>query len=165
PALAVSNTRSWRHDRRKPSVRELAPGAIQATHPELGEYRLHYEGDPELLFTENESNAVHLWGKPNASPFVKDAFHAYIISGHREAINPAKVGTKAVAHYVIDVPGGGSRTVRLRLAAAPVDDAFGGFEGIFTRRIANADEFYQRIAPNSLHEDQRRVYLLSVLAM
>jgi hypothetical protein len=71
-----------------------------------------------LLFTENESNAQRLWGQPNASPFVKDAFHQYIISGHGGAVNPAKTGTKAAAHYVLEVPGGGSKTVRLRLAAA-----------------------------------------------
>ena len=112
----------------KPSLREVGPGAIQATHPELGDYWLYCDGAPELLFTENESNASRLWGQPNASPYVKDAFHEYIISGRGEAVNPAKIGTKAAAHYVLDVPGGGSTTVRLRLAAARVDDAFGGFE-------------------------------------
>jgi hypothetical protein len=54
-----------------------------------------------------------------------------VISGQGEAVNPAKTGTKAAAHYVLDVPAGGSQTVRLRLAAAPADDAFKGFEGIF----------------------------------
>ena len=103
------------------------------------------DGAPELLFTENESNAQRLWGQPNASPYVKDAFHAYIISGRGEAVNPAKTGTKAAAHYVLDVPGGGSKTVRLRLAAAKMKDAFGGFEKIFNSRIADADEFYDRI--------------------
>ena len=44
----------------------------------------------------------------------------------RDAVNPARVGTKAAAHYVLDVPGGGSQTVRLRLAAARIHDAFGG---------------------------------------
>ena len=67
----------------KPSLREVGPGAIQASHPELGEYWLYCEGAPELLFTENESNAQRLWGQPNASPYVKDAFHAYVISGQQ----------------------------------------------------------------------------------
>ena len=118
PTLWFRNTWSWGDDERKPSLREAGPGAIQATHHELGEYWLHCDGDPELLFTENESNAQRLWGQPNASPYVKDAFHAYVVSGAGEAVNPARVGTKAAAHYVLDVPGGGSQTVRLRLAAA-----------------------------------------------
>ena len=118
-----------------------------------------------MLFTENESNAQRLWGQPNASPYVKDAFHEYIISGQREAVNPAKTGTKAAAHYMLDVPGGGSKTVRLRLAAAQTKDAFGGFDRIFTSRIADADEFYQRITPNSLNEDQRRVHRQALAGM
>ena len=81
PTLWFRNTWSWGDDDRKPSLREAGPGAIQATHHELGEYWLHCDGAPELLFTENESNAQRLWGQPNASPYVKDAFHQYIISG------------------------------------------------------------------------------------
>jgi len=80
-------------------------------------------------------------------------------------VNPAKTGTKAAAHYVLDVPGGGSKTVRLRLAAAQTKDAFGAFDRIFTSRIADADEFYQRITPNSLNEDQRRVHRQALAGM
>jgi len=79
-----------------------------------------------------------LWGQPNATPYVKDAFHAYLVSGHGEAVNSAKVGTKAAAHYVLDVPSGGSTTVRLRLAAARIDDAFGGFERIVDTRVSRS---------------------------
>ena len=80
-------------------------------------------------------------------------------------MNPAKVGTKAAAHYVLDVPGGGSQTVRLRLAAAPADDAFSGFEEVFESRIGDADEFYQRITPPSLSEDERRVHRQALAGM
>ena len=158
PTLWFRNTWSWGGDDRKPSLHEVGPGTIQATHFELGDYWLHCDGAPESLFTENESNAQHLWGQPNASPYVKDAFHAYVIAGQGEAINPAKTGTKAAAHCVLDVPSGGSRTVRLRLAAARTEDPFSGFEQNFDRRIADADEFYARIAPDTLTEDQRRVH-------
>ena len=87
------------------------------------------------------------------------------IAGQRDAVNPAKIGTKAAAHYVLDVPAGGSKTVRLRLAAARIEDAFGGFEKIFKSRIADADEFYARIAPQSLTEDQRRVHRQALAGM
>src|SRR2546426_2034529 len=137
PTLWFRNTWSWGEDDQKPSLREARPGVIQATHQELGEYWLLCDGASELLFTENESNASRLWGQPSATPYVKDAFHEYIISGRGEAINPAKVGTKAAAHYVLDVPAGGSKTVRLRLAAVRNDDAFGGVDKIFKR--LNAD--------------------------
>ena len=165
PTLWFRNTWSWGEEQPKPSLREVGPGVMQATHPELGDYWLHCEGAPELLFTENESNASRLWGQPNATPYVKDAFHAYLIAGHGEAVNPARVGTKAAAHYILDVPGGGSTTVRLRLAAARIDDAFGGFEGIVDSRIADADEFYERIAPHTLHEDERRLHRQALAGM
>ena len=158
PTLWFRNTWSWSQDQPKPLLREAGHGAIQATHRELGEYWLFCDGTPELLFTENESNAQRLWGQPNASPYVKDAFHAYIISNRREAVNPAKLGTKTAAHYLLEVPARGSKTVRLRLAAAQINDAFGGFEQIFKSRIADADEFYDRITPQSLDEDQRCVH-------
>src|SRR4030095_14704620 len=165
PTLWFRNTWSWGEDDRKPSLREAGQGAIQATHHELGEYWLHCEGASDLLFTENESNTQRLWNQPNASVYVKDAFHQYIISGRSEAVNPAKVGTKAAAHYLLDVPVGASKTVRLRLAAAKLKDAFGGFDRIFKSRISDADEFYQRIAPSSLNEDQRRVHRQALAGM
>jgi hypothetical protein len=165
PTLWFRNTWSWGENDRKPSLREAGPGAIQAAHHELGEYWLYCDGTQELLFTENENNAQRLWGQPNASPYVKDGFHTYIISGQREAVNSAKTGTKAAAHYVLDVPGGGSKTVRLRLTAAKAKDPFGGFEKTFNSRIADADEFYERISPNSLNEDQRRVHRQALAGM
>ncbi len=57
-----------RRTSRKPSLREAGPGVIEASHHELGEYVLHVRRAPELLFTENETNAQRLWGQPNGSP-------------------------------------------------------------------------------------------------
>ena len=165
PTVWFRNTWSWGEPEPKPSLRQAAPGVIEISHHELGEYRLYCDGAHELLFTENESNASRLWGQPNASPYVKDAFHAYVISGHRDAVNPAHVGTKAAAHYILEVPGGGSSTVRLRLRRDATDDAFGGFGAGLARRIAEADEFYERITPESLGEDERRVHRQALAGM
>ncbi len=165
PTLWFRNTWSWGEDSTKPSLRQIAPGVIEASHQELGEYWLSCDGAPELLFTENESNASRLWGQPNPSRYVKDAFNNYVISGRAEAVNPAQVGTKAAAHYQLEVPSGGSQTVRLRLRSTPADDAFSGFDGICESRLAEADEFYQHITPQSLTEDQRRVHRQALAGM
>lgn len=165
PTLWFRNTWSWGGGDPKPSLREEGTGTIHASHHLLGDYWLHCDGTPELLFTENESNARRLWGRPTVSPYVKDAFHAYLISGRSEAVNPARTGTKAAAHYALDVPGGGSQTIRLRLAAIREDDAFRGFEKVFKNRIGDADEFFQRITPQSLSEDQRRVHRQAIAGM
>jgi hypothetical protein len=165
PALWFRNTWSWGEDDRKPLLREAAPGVIQAAHWDLGQYWLYCDGNPEMLFTENETNAQRLWGQPNASAYVKDAFHAYVVSRDREAVNPSRVGTKAAAHYELEVPGGGSETVRLRLTNAIASHPFKSFEAGFEKRIADADEFYCRITPQSLNEDQRRVHRQALAGM
>ncbi len=165
PTLWFRNTWSWGVDDRKPSLRAAGPGTIRASHVELGEYWLSFDGAPELLFTENESNAGRLWGQPSASQYVKDAFHTYVVSGQADAVNPAAEGTKAAAHYAIDVPAGGSHTVCLRLTAAQPHDAFKDFDRVFESRIQDADEFYARITPQSLSEDQRRVHRQALAGM
>ena len=63
-----------------PLLHEEAAEVIRAAHDDLGEYWLYCDGSPELLFTENETNAQRLWGEPNPSAYVKDAFHTYVIS-------------------------------------------------------------------------------------
>ncbi|AXF18131.1 MGH1-like glycoside hydrolase domain-containing protein [Paraburkholderia caledonica] len=165
PTLWFRNTWSWGEDERKPSVQDAGAGVIRAAHHDLGEYWLHCEGAPQTLFTENESNAQRLWGQPNASPYVKDGFHAYVISEQSDAVNPERTGTKAAAHYTCNVPGGGNAIIRLRLASSRLDDAFGGFEQIFDSRLADANEFYERITPKSLTEDQRRVHRQALAGM
>ncbi len=141
PTIWFRNTWSWGDEGEKPVLREKG-GAIVASHPELGDYTLSCGGAPELLFTENETNAQKLWGQPNPTPYVKDAFHRYVIGGERDAVNPAKTGTKAAARYVLEVPAGGSELVRLRLTKGATSQKLGaGFEEAMRQRIPDADEF------------------------
>jgi len=165
PTLWFRNTWSVEGGEPKPVLREADRTAIQALHPQLGNYTLQCEGAWELLFTENETNVKRLWGQPNSSPFVKDAFHEYLISGKRDVVNPAKTGTKAAAHYELDVLGGGGKVVRLRLGSKPTRDAFVDFDQILAARLADADEFYGRITPKNLSEDERRVHRQALAGM
>ena len=165
PTLWFRNTWSWDGNAAKPTLRQVGERAVLASHERLGARTLSCEGNPELLFTENESNATRLWGQANSSPYVKDAFHSYVISGVREAVNRAKTGTKAAAHYRLEVPAGGSKAVRLRLSEKPPAQPFDQFDAILAARLADADEFYNRIAPHSLNEDERRVYRQALAGM
>ena len=164
PTLWFRNTWTWDGDP-KPLLRAEG-GGIRAEHRELDDLTLSCEGAPELLFTENETNSFRLWGQPNPSPYVKDSFHEYVVKGNREAVNPAGTGTKAAARYVLDVPAGGSSTVRVRLCPVPPAEPFGeAFEAAFAARLAEADEFYERITPRSFTEDQRRVHRQAMAGM
>jgi Glycosyl hydrolase family 63 C-terminal domain len=164
PTLWFRNSWSWEKDAAKPTLQQV-DGTILASHAQLGDRVLFCEGNPELLFTENETNASRLWGQPNQSPYVKDAFHNYVIAGCRDAVNSKKSGTKAAAHYCVDVPSGGSSVLRLRLCARPSADAFSKFDKTFDSRLADADEFYNRITPASLSEDQRRIHRQALAGM
>jgi hypothetical protein len=165
PTIWFRNTWSWEKAAAKPSLRAVREGTIVASHAQLGERTLRCEGHPELLFTENESNASRLWGTFNPSPYVKDAFHDYLVSGKREAVNPSRTGTKAAAHYHWEVPAGGHKVVRLRLSATSPNDSFSTFDQTLALRLADADEFFTRITPPSLSEDERRVHRQALAGM
>ena len=109
PTLWFRNTWTWWPEQAKPSLRRM-PGkntvAIETEHAELGRYLLHCEGNPTLLFTENETNNERIFGTPNTSPYVKDAINDYIVAGRQDAVNPNQTGTKAAAHYQVDVGAG-----------------------------------------------------------
>jgi hypothetical protein len=91
---------------------------VRAEHATLGAYYLYGKHAAEVLFTENETNAARLWGAPNASPFVKDAFHRYVIDGDLSAVNPDGIGTKAAARHTLNVAAGDRATISLVLSAA-----------------------------------------------
>jgi Glycosyl hydrolase family 63 C-terminal domain len=165
PTLWFRNTWSWDIGIVKPSLRQIADGAVLASSSQLGDYTLQCDGGPEWLFTENETNVNRLWGQPNSSPYVKDAFHRLLIGGERNAVNPGKSGTKAAAHLHLEVPALGSKVVHLRLSNKPSTSPFVDFEETFASRIVDADEFYARITPTELSEDERRVHRQALAGM
>jgi hypothetical protein len=73
----------------------LGSGVIEVEHKALGKRWLLCEGEPELLFTENETNARKLFGSENRTSYVKDGINDYVVHGNRDVVNPGKTGTKA----------------------------------------------------------------------
>ena len=164
PTLWFRNTWSWgpvpEECTTKPSIRLERDGLVRARHEVLGEYELAYEGAAAPLFTDNETNAMRLYGNSNGTAFAKDAFHEHVIHGRTEAVNPANIGTKFAPHYILEVGAGESQVVRLRLSAKTATEsknAFGDFDEIFAKRIAEADEFYHAIAPNGCDKEALNV--------
>ena len=163
PTLWFRNV--WWMDEPKGTLR-ASGGAIAVSHPELGQLELRCEGAPVLLFTENETNNERLWDTPNAAPYVKDAFHEYVIDGRTDAVNPMQTGTKAAALCVLDVPAGESVDVRLQLCRpdAPALDRSQGDALTATRR-AEADEFYAGITPGAVTDDEALVMRQALAGM
>jgi hypothetical protein len=138
------------------------------SHAELGDYSLHCEGNPRLLFTEKEPNNERLFGKPNASPYVKDGINNYVVAGRQEAINPNYTGIKAAAHYQRSVGAGATEIIRLRLsnAALGVGGPFGTrFDQIIEARRREADAFYRAITPAGVGEDAANVIRQALAGM
>ncbi|MEP7027052.1 MAG: glucosidase [Candidatus Eisenbacteria bacterium] len=169
PTLWFRNTWSWGRAGEGYTARPRlwadadAAATIQAEHESLGRFRLSADlapdgAAPELLFTENETNIQRLYGAPNDTPFVKDAFHDVVVHGRADAVNPQRFGTKASARYRLEVPARGHAVLRLRLrnedlaGAPPFGD---GFERVFADRLAEADAFYDaRLEPNLTAEER-----------
>ena len=163
PTLWFRNTWSWAGGSPRPSMSQLRNDVVGIAHAELGDRFLHAIGNPELLFTENETNTERVFNTPNRSPYVKDAFHNYLVHGQRDAVNPKKTGTKVAAHYALTVPPRASQTVRLRLTDA-VPPA-GDFDAILNARRTEADEFFQSVIPASLSADEANVMRQAIAGM
>ena len=188
PTIWFRNTWSWGRDDYRPRLRaaqELSipkeygipgSGVIEVEHKTYGKRWLLCEGEPELLFTENETNARKLFGSENRTPYVKDGINDYIVHGNRAAVNPDKTGTKASALYRLRLSPGAATTLRLRLtdqepkvlrlsaprlvtSTPPQTELLGysTFDAVFSLRRAEADEFYAKRAPKGLSEDAKNV--------
>ncbi len=167
PTLWFRNTWSASVAGVRPGLTEVAAGAlrgISASHWNLGEYFLGCEGHPEFLFTENESNTEAVFQIPNRTPYVKDAFHNYLVRGVANAVNPKKTGTRACALYRMTLPPNGVAAVRLRLThidtdylPGVLDVPFGDFDRTLATRRREADEFYDHLFPSKIGEEERRV--------
>jgi hypothetical protein len=157
----------------KPEIKqvEARPGATAAAavHPLLGAFIVSCEGNVPLLFTENETNHVRLFGTQNESPFVKDGINDCVVHGREDAVNPEKHGTKVAAHYHVAIGAGQTSVIRLRLASSALEkkgQPFGhAFDQVFADRLREADEFYKAVTPRSVSEDAARVMRQALAGM
>src|SRR5947209_7538669 len=185
PHLWFRNTWAWWPDARpEPSI-TLGPSgedftSLKATDDtvgpmpglpfnyQLGARYLYADAGGIPLFTFNETNCPRIWGPSAKSrkPFVKDAFHRYVVENERDAVNPEPTGTKACFHYAsLNVPAGGSVVVRLRLSDKMFDEPLGDVDDIVEARRREADEFYAEVHPPKASEDERRVQRQALAGM
>jgi glycogen debranching enzyme len=168
PTLWFRNTWSWGRTGEdhgpRPRLwrREGSPAAVEADHWQLGRYR--FEADdalvPTLLFTENETNKSRLWGAANDAPYVKDAFHRWLVDGEAGAVNPEGLGTKCAFVYRLEVAAGGSVSLRLRLRAeseSADEPPFASFDSVMEHRRHDVSRFYDAILPDGMHDAEQAV--------
>ncbi|MEO8770700.1 MAG: glucosidase [Ferruginibacter sp.] len=123
-------------------------GQVKVDHYWEGEYHFYFEKPVRTMFTENETNKEKLFGIPNETPYVKDAFHTAMQQQDFKWLEEKVQGTKFAPMYECNIAGKSSVTVKLRLSKHHIkDDPFDkAFEETFSNRLKEADEFYKDIS-------------------
>ncbi|OAA59292.1 cytoplasm protein [Cordyceps fumosorosea ARSEF 2679] len=175
PQVWFRNTWSWGIEppEKKPIMSANSELSASSNHWSLGQRHLTLSpspgvgltGDdvlPELIFTENDTNVNVLYGQKNTQPYVKDGFHRYIVNGEKNAVNPARSGTKCAAWFSFNEDGGVSpgecAVVRFRFSKKEqsyLDEE--EFDNVIEKRKEEADEFYYRLSPLPMTDDLRSV--------
>lgn len=168
PTLWFRNIWSWGENResptKKPNIKADGTGVF-ASHESLGNYRFFVDSPnskktASWLFTENDTNFQSVFGTENPAPYVKDAFHRYLVQGEKAAVSPTPSGTKSAAHMKFVVQPGKSITVRCRLHLVTEHngvEGFKGFDELFRERIAETDAFYENIIPKGISHDEQLI--------
>lgn len=163
PTLWFRNVWSWGYGEQRPQLivgdldKDIA-WSIEGYCSGLGSYRLYGCQPAQLLFTENDSNTQTLWGQPNKSPYVKDAFHRFVINGEQQAVNPAKKGSKSAAWHQLTIEAGAAESIDLVLTCDQTTLTRAEFEAIFSRRRQEADEFYRALSPATPSLQDQRIF-------
>lgn len=156
PQLVLRNTWTWEPGSSKPRLFAAGGGAVGIEPEDLGMSRLYFDGNADVLFTENESNAPLLWNL-GAAGYFKDGFHERIVGGHTDRVNPAHVGTKAGVWFQSSIPGGARQEYRLRLSRRTLDAPFDEFESCLGLRRSEADRYYADLQKDMASADERVV--------
>ncbi len=89
--------------------------------------------------------------------------------GNQASVNPEKKGTKASAHYKVNIGAGQTSVIRLRLTKTSVEskaNPFGkDFDKVFDDRLKEADEFYKSVTPPSVSADEANVMRQAIAGM
>jgi len=161
PTVWFRNTWSWGRGDPKPSLKRCASGeaVIELSELEYGNRWMVFQGSPNLLFTENDTNTKRLFNHDNGSRYTKDAINDFVVDGKADAVNRAETGTKAAAHYNLNIAAGGSAIIKVRLTntAAGAGIVESEFDEVFAERQSEAGEFYATIIPPHLCPDAQNV--------
>ncbi len=141
---------------------DLLPSLLQSY--KLGQFYLHAPAGGTPLFTNNETNRERLYGTPNETPYVKDAFHRTIVNGE-SCTNPENRGTKSAIVYSLDIPAGGSESILLHLGQNPSAAVRATGERAIAERLADTDEFYKSIHPPRASEDEKLIQRQALAGM
>ena len=160
PQLWFRNTWSWKPLPEPEPIIELLTDAaarveLSCAHESLGRYFVTAGGKPRLLFTENVTNNVRLYGVANTRPHVKDAFNEFIVHQQADAVNPGSRGTKVGLQYQFQIAPGESVKIQLVISNQKASELLNNHDAVFAQRRAEADEFYASVHPAELGDEEQ----------
>jgi Glycosyl hydrolase family 63 C-terminal domain len=152
----------WRHNRRftKPEIVSISNDCLQTNSARNGTFHFYHECG-EQLFCENETNSKRIFHKPNDTPFVKDGINNYVVNKEK-TINPEKKGTKAAVWLKGNIAAGGSKTFKIRLSRIEIEAPWEDFDDVFATRLAEANDYFEKLTPQKLSESQQKLFRSSV---
>jgi hypothetical protein len=161
PTLWMRNTWSYELIQDKPLINWIGNdelvSEIKIAEKEMGEYSFYFQNTKTVLFTENETNTESLYGIPNESIFVKDAFHDAVVKNNYKLFTDKKSGTKCSPVFSYSIKPNGSVTIKLRLSKKALHNPLGnGFDEVFVERLQEADDFYRSLI-TSKNEDLKNI--------
>ncbi|MGH2563311.1 MAG: MGH1-like glycoside hydrolase domain-containing protein, partial [Ginsengibacter sp.] len=167
PTLWFYNRSSNQRLKEKPIITDYNKTTVKATHQRLGTYYLYFQKARATFYTENITNTEKVSGIPNATPFVKDAFHEGIIHKKNvKSLRKSTSGTKFAPIYDLTIEAGDSKTIYLRLSDKELNNGFEeGFEKIFATRKAEADDFYNAILPINISPELNNIQRQALAGM
>ena len=163
PTIWFRNTWGWGDpDVERPRLWASSGDVLASSR--AGSLRLTGEGEPRLLFCDNETNVARLFGVAGGPAFPKDGINDFVVSG-ASTVNPALEGTKAAMDYEVTLAPGARTVLRVRLreealtpevATSSVFDEV-DFDRIVATRSEEADRYWASLTPRGSSADEADV--------
>jgi hypothetical protein len=158
PQVWFRNTWNQGTNTNKPEMNYQGNNTLALRSPTPGEYYLYADGNPEFIFTENETNNERLYQSQNVMPFVKDGINNRVVNNDLSAVNPLLEGTKSALWYQFLIPAGESVEVNLRLTTVSLTQPFEEFDFMFSKRKEEADLYYAEKQIKINNPDEKLVH-------
>jgi hypothetical protein len=157
PHLWARNIWSWRPASSRPHLQLAEAGCVDASHPDLPAMRWFADAPDSVMFCNNDTNVLRLFGTEGHGPF-KDGIGEALIHGDASALAADHQGTKCAAHWHVVLQPKETRTFRVRFRPAADElTPFPDFDEIVAVRRHEADAYYAALQANIADEDARLV--------
>ena len=167
PTMWLRNTWSWSAGSPKPNLSKKGETTITTTSEdeEVNGYSLICPGNDGLLFCENETNTVKVFGSGDGPSYPKDGINDHVVNA-MASVSPDNNGTKATARYDLIIDAGATKVITLRLTKTGSGAGLGrNPTKVFSDRIEEADAFYKERLPVSTSEDRKSIYRQAMAGM